>query len=245
MPIDHQLQLRVDQLLTETGEYSPLELLLAEGRLIYSDYEAWINGDIEYLEDVLFGDPEHIRNMLQLAQEYASKLPMLTAQPATVTTSSFSRNAHIDNLFNKVYRRSTEQPQMDLFFDGGASNLVNGITQALSKNEFAEARRLLEQLYDMQPDNPKINDLETLVTFAEQPLGEIRDIAAELEYVQNQLNPLAQAQLAQHARGYLVTQWRRLSEALMEHAFDPAQPNLHTSFTSIHAMDWPGVTSSL
>jgi hypothetical protein len=241
MPVDHQIQQRVDQLLMETGEYSPLELLLAEGRLLYGDYEAWINGDIEYLEDVLFGDPEHIRTILQQAQEYASKLPMLTAQQFSDKTTPFSRNTQVDNLFNKVYCKAGDQPQMDLFFDGGAGNLINGITQALSHNDRAEARRLLEQLYDVQPDNKKINDLETLVTFAEQPLGTNRDIAADLEYVQNHLSPLAQAQLAQQARGYLVAQWRRLSEALMHHAFDPAQPNLHASYCGIHAMDWPGV----
>jgi hypothetical protein len=134
---------------------------------------------------------------------------------------------------------------MDLFFDGGAGNLINGITQALSKNDLAEARRLLEQLYDVQPDNPKINDLETLVTFAEQPLGANRDIRAELEYVQNHLSALAHAHLAQQARGYLVTQWRRLSEALIDCDFDPAQPDLHASFTGIHAMDWLGVKQSI
>jgi hypothetical protein len=245
MPIDTQIQQRVDQLLMETGEYSPLELLLAEGRLIYSDYEAWMNGEIEYLEDVLFGDPEQISTMLQQAQDYVSKLPMLAPQQSGTSTTVFSRNTTIDTLFHKVYRKANDQPQMDLFFDAGASNLVNGVTLALSQNDIAEARRLLEQLYDVQPDNTKLNDLETLVKYAEQPIGINRDIADELGYLQNQLGALAQAHLANQARGYLVPQWRRLTEALTEQTFDPAQPTLHPSYTGIYALDWQGVKQAI
>ena len=252
MSIDHQLQQRIDQLLMETGEYSPLELLLAEGRLLYSDYEAWINGDIECLEDTLFGDPEHIRTMLQQARDYASKLPMLQAQPFTassqqtsLSTRLFSRNPQTNNLFNTVYRKATDQPQMDMFVDGGTGNLINGITLALSQGDFAEARRLLEQLYDVQPDNAKLNDLEILVQFAEQPLGVNRDIAGELDFMQNHLTALAQAHLAQRAREYLIPQWRRLTTKLSDHVFDPAQPNLHASFTGIQALDWSSVKQAI
>ena len=245
MPIDHQLQQRVDQLLMETGEYSPLELLLAEGRMMYSDYEAWMNGDIEYLEDVLFGDPELIRTMLRQAQDYMSKMPMLSAQQTPSAAKSFSRNSQLDALFNTVYRKAQDQPQMDLFVDGGAGNLVNGITQALSQNDSGEARRLLEQLYDVQPDNTKLTDLETLVKYAEQPFDASGDVTGKLDYLQNQLSPLAQAHLAQNARGYLVPQWRRLTDLLTSHSFDPGHPDIHSSFTAIHAMDWHTVKQSI
>jgi hypothetical protein len=243
--LDSQLQQRIDQLLMETGEYSPLELLFAEGRLMYTDYQAWMNGETDYLEDALFGDPEHIKAMLQQAQSYVSKLPMLSAHRSSTRSHSFSRNPALETTFNTVYRKAEDQPQMDLFVDGGAGNLINGITLALSQNDFAEARRLLEQLYDVQPDNAKLADLETLVTFGEQPLGAKRDIAGELDYLQNYLTALAQAHLAQHARGYLVQQWWRLTDLLKEHAFDPEQPTLHASFTAIYAMDWRQVKQSI
>ena len=47
----------VDRLLLEQGEYSPLEYLLSEGRLLYSDYERWRGGELGYLDEALFGDP--------------------------------------------------------------------------------------------------------------------------------------------------------------------------------------------
>ena len=44
--IEHE----VDQLLLEHGEYLPLELLLATGRLMLPDYQAWRAGEVAYLD---------------------------------------------------------------------------------------------------------------------------------------------------------------------------------------------------
>ena len=54
---DKETREAVDRLLFEQGTYTPLELLLAEGRLLYADYEAWRDGQCDYLEGLLFGDP--------------------------------------------------------------------------------------------------------------------------------------------------------------------------------------------
>lgn len=52
--MQRETQQAVDNLLREQGAYSPLELLLAEGRLIYGDYEAWRKGEQAYLESAYF-----------------------------------------------------------------------------------------------------------------------------------------------------------------------------------------------
>ncbi len=44
--IDKFIQQAVDRLLLEQGVYTPLELLLAEGRLLFADYEAWRAGRV-------------------------------------------------------------------------------------------------------------------------------------------------------------------------------------------------------
>lgn len=69
-----QIQHRVDQLLLEQGEYIPLEFLLAEGRLYYSDYEQWRSGKLKLLEEGLAGDTEQIRKDLTRAVVYARAL---------------------------------------------------------------------------------------------------------------------------------------------------------------------------
>lgn len=55
----------LDRLLLEQGCYTPLELLLAEGRLLYSDYETWRQGECRHLESRLFGDPVQIRALCE------------------------------------------------------------------------------------------------------------------------------------------------------------------------------------
>lgn len=248
--IDTQLQQRIDQLIMETGEYSPLELLLAEGRLLYNDYEAWLNGDIEYLEDVLFGDPEHIKTALQQAHAYLVQMPMLQAQTLSQATAHrspvkpFSRNERLDTLFWTHFKKAEDQPQMDLFVDGGAGNLINGIILALAQSDYTEARRLLEQLYDTQPDNTKLADLETLVQYGEST-DKISGSADELEYLQSRLAPLAQAHLGQRSRDYLVPHWRRLTNALTTIVFDPALPERHASYTAIQALDWAAAKQAI
>ena len=41
LAIDPQVQATLDRLLLEQGGYEPLDLLLAHGLLLYSDYEDW------------------------------------------------------------------------------------------------------------------------------------------------------------------------------------------------------------
>jgi len=60
----HQIHPLVDQLLLEQGDYCPLEILLQEGRLSYADYEAWRNGELDFLDEAPFGDPDHIQQDL-------------------------------------------------------------------------------------------------------------------------------------------------------------------------------------
>ena len=55
--IDKAVQQAVDRLLLEQGGYTPLELLLAEGRLLFADYEDWRAGQVEYLDELLFIQP--------------------------------------------------------------------------------------------------------------------------------------------------------------------------------------------
>ena len=63
----------VDRLLQETGEYSPVELLLSEGRLSYADYEAWRCGTAATLAELLAGNPVRIIALLTEAGRYVSR----------------------------------------------------------------------------------------------------------------------------------------------------------------------------
>lgn len=247
---DKRINYRVDQLLLEQGQYSPLELLLLEGRLLYSDYEIWRGGQVECLADMLFGDPEQIRRMLQRAQTYVQQLGL---QAETLNYSSwqggtgtvgrlcFSTDSDLNRCFHTGYGRPPNQTQLDLFMDAPANSLVNGIIAALIDRNAAEARRQLECLYAIEPGHARIGELEPLVEAVESLDSTVTDIAAELQRLQNQLSKLAETLLGHHSRNLLIPHWRRLGAALKNKVFDPAQPDLHLSYVAGQALEWQTV----
>ncbi len=246
--MSHPIQQAVDQLLLEQGEYSPLELLLAEGRLDYSDYEAWRAGEIPRLEQVLFGDPEKLDGLLAEAQEYAAAL---TLQPETLryhawgdaggSPLSFSDNNIREQRFHTVFRKAKDQPQFDLFMDATATNLANGIVLALIDRNNGEAHRLSGQLYEVDPGHPRLGALERMIEAGDRLADPVADNAQELHYLKDELLPLAERELGRESRNLLVPHWRRLTDALQDQTFDPTRPELHASYTASQAFDWESV----
>ena len=243
-----EIQQAVDNLLHEQGAYSPLELLLAEGRLLYGDYEVWRSGEQAYLEDALFGDPEQVYHLLDQAADYAGRLGLRAeSQPLTTwgddkrSQLRFSHKPELERLFNTVYQRDSTQPQMDLFMDAAGTNLANDIVLALSGRDSKAARRLLDQLYATEPGNVRLGGLERLLEAAEYLDRPVTEPEVELEVLQQELLPLAEDLLDSGSRHYLAPQWRRLTNAFSPFSFNSVQPPLHSSFTAIQAEDWAAV----
>ncbi len=245
--MSQHIQHQVDQLLLEQGEYLPLEFLLQEGRLLYADYETWRNGGLDTLDEALFGDPEHIQQQLMQAENYLQQrgwqaetisYPAWESENTTSRPLCFSTNKKLDLCFHRRYHKPQNQPQMDLFTDAPATNLVNGIIQALINRNSAEARRLLERLYDTAPDHARLGELECLVEAAEDLNTPVTDAAAELKTLQKSLAPLAETLLGKDSRNLLIPLWRRLSSALQDQQYQASLPELHLSYTAAQAMDW-------
>src|SRR5262245_29493052 len=72
--IDRELQAQVNAQLLEQGAFAPLELLFNSGRLAYGDYERWLRGEIESLDEVFMGSPEKIRAELEDAAAFAGSV---------------------------------------------------------------------------------------------------------------------------------------------------------------------------
>ncbi len=239
------IQYAVDQLLLEQGEYQPLEFLLQEGRLTYADYEAWRNGELDTLDEALFGDPQHIRQQLMQAADYLRRRGW---QAETLTYHAwrndlsrplrFSQNGALDDCFHQRYHKPKDQPQLDMFTDTPATNRVNGITQALANRDTGEARRQLEGLYDTAPDHIHLGELEQLVEAAENLATPVDDVAAELRMLQETLTPLAENLLGKDSRNLLIPLWRRLAAALRDQPYHAAHPERHLSHAASQAMDW-------
>ena len=250
LEIDKTVQQAVDRLLLEQGAYLPLELLLAEGRLLFTDYEDWRAGQIAYLDESLFGDPEQCEALLQQAAAYAQALRL---QPDTLiyppwgggANLIFSPHAEFDRLFHTRFAKQEDVPQLDLFMDAGGSILVNGIRQALISRDHSEARRQLDLLFDTDPGNNQLGSLERLVEAAEQLPLPVEDAAKELAALQQEFRPLALDLLGVGSRDYLAPFWRRLLATVWEQPFDPAQPELHASYMALQLEDWDLVQQSI
>lgn len=249
------VEVEVDQLLLEHGEYTPLELLLRSGRLMYADYEAWRDGEMGCLDQALFGDPDQVLQTLVAAEQYLERRGW-QAEPleyrawgrqatAGARPLRFSTAAELEACFHRRYRRPADQPQLDLFTDAPGTALHTSIVRALENLDAPESRRLLERLYDTAPDHPRLGALERLTEALEDLDRPVQDAAAELARLEETLAPLADEVLGTASRHLLIPLWRRLSEAVEDRPFEPSTPQLHLSHTAAQALDWRGVREAV
>ncbi len=242
----------VDRLLMEQGAYAPVELLLAEGRLLYADYETWRSGSGDNLEHALFGDPGQSREMMRQAADYARALG-LSAETLNYETWAeescdglhFSVEREVDSLFCTGYRKKEDMPQMDLFMDTPGVVLSNGIVRALIGRNTGEAVRLLDRLFQTDPGNARLGGLERLTESATTMDSPVQEVGVVLRELNNELRPLAQELLGAEARQFMTPLWRRLMQALEPVAFNPEHPELHRSYAAQEAEDWVQVRNSV
>ncbi len=245
-----QIQHRIDQLLLEQGEYIPLEFLLAEGHLLYSDYEQWRSGKLKLLDEKLVGDLPQIRKDLTRAVVYARALKL---QPTPLDYHAWGENAALrfssdhllNSLFHEGYCKSTEQPQLDLFMDTTGANMANDIVLALGRRDAGAAGELLEKLHHTDPGQPRLGKLELLLDAMQQQDVPVTDPQEELADLQDEIHPLAVEMLGRESRPFMEPLWRRLGEALADYNFDPQRPELHRSYTALRNLDWIAVIEAV
>lgn len=247
-----RIRSEVDRLLLEQGIYSPVELLLAEGRLSYPDYEAWRHGRVIALEEVLAGNPARIRALLDEAGRYAVKLGLhadrrefFSWEEEAGQTLRFSSDVEFEELCCVHYRRVGNEVQLDLFMDNSGNVLVNGIADALASRRVEEAIRLTDRLLETDPSHPRLGMLEVLCNATQRQFAPVDDCFSEIEYLEGYLVPMATEALGVGARDFLVPFWRRMADALRGRPFVADTPLLHASYPLGRAHDWAGVKESV
>jgi hypothetical protein len=245
LAIDPQVQAILDQLLLEQSAYEPLDLLLAQGLLLYTDYEDWRAGNPPRLEERLRGPGAEA--LLEQAGRYARALGLESERRTYRDWSGddaggrelvFSRDAQRQQAFACRYCKPADAPQLDLFMDTGETLLANGVVRALGERDLRGAARQLQRLVATNPAHAQRADLEQLLEAARSAREPPADPLAALADLEQRLLPLAERRLGGYARHFLPPLWRRLTQALAGRRFDPVHPERHPSYTALRAEDW-------
>jgi len=251
-PVTVNVQSQVNGQLMEHGAFAPLELLIAIGRLAYTDYECWRMGALEFLDQALLGSPTRIRALLASAIAYAEKIGLVAEHQeftawntaGQMTTLKMSADEAMHKLLSLRFVAKQNTPQLDMFYNNPVVVLVNSVVDALVRRALNDAQHYLDRLYQQAPTHADLAVFDQLVEALRASDQAITNPQVELLALQR-LNPLAKRLLSTRSRDFLVPLWRRLAKALEGFAFSSTTPNLHNSYILAQAQDFHGVSQSI
>lgn len=244
--IDADLQAQVNAQLLEQGTFTQLELLLASGRLAYSDYENWRRGELEYLDDALMGSPHKIRAQLEHAGLYARSIHLVEqiqdfhawADAGGQCRLKVSRDPALTKLISTRYLPAQSIPQMDLFLDNPVAALTNGITRALATGQREAAHQQIDRLYAQSPNHTDLAGYDQLLSALDRLQQPVLDASETLAFL-TATSPVAKKLMGSQWRELMAPLWRQLASALEHAPYDPTTPQLHHSLALAQAQDWP------
>ncbi|MGR9106938.1 MAG: hypothetical protein ACU843_08420 [Gammaproteobacteria bacterium] len=241
------MQSQIDSLLFKEGSFSAIGWLLSEGHLDYSDYQHWRKDGKAYLEDYFKTELPELITRLRRAEEYANKLKLesfhlsyysaLDQEPLRVCRSEAN-----ERLLTTGYQPARNRVQTDLFFDSAPLLLQQNLKRAIADQQSDLIPGLLMQLKSLAPE--KSLAFEHLLLEQEQ-LRLCLNPGKRIETLQNRLTPTAFEVLGSLANDFLIPFWQQLSLDLSGRPFDPANPELHSSFTAFKALQWQQVIDAI
>lgn len=243
----------VDRFLVEHGSFTVLDWLLAEGTLAYADYAAWRDGKRETLDEVLPLAAADVDQLLSQVDRHGQALH-LAAEARDVYTWSTSnpeplkasKRAEAHRRLVQQWRRANPAPQFDLFMDNAASVAENRLCGTLGGRRFDEAARDLNALSRLDPANKSLGHYQDLINYGHHlntpaPV-DAEGLRAELDGLEQEVQPLARTLLGANARDYLALAWQRLAVALDKlPAPELADDRLHPSYALAQIPDWEAV----
>ena len=248
------VHLAVENLLLESGVYSPIELLLAMNGLSYDDYLAWRRGEIGDLDAVLIGGPGAARTALESARSHARTLGLGERRVAyegwgehAGKRLAASFEPALDALLHTHYDRESQQgQQLDIFLDSPLTVAVNTLVEALRGRRPDDARRALARLVEVDRDQSRRASADALIGALELPAPADHWQGLErLDELIEVWSPAASALLAGSAQDFLRPLWRDIARSLDAARFDPRHPKRHASWAYRNGLDWENVKRSV
>jgi hypothetical protein len=247
----------VDRFLVEHGSFTVLDWLIGEGTLAYADYAAWRDGHRETLDEALPLAPPDVDRLLAEVDRHGHAL-RLAAEPREVFAWAgaapeplkASKRAEAHRRLVQLWRRASQAPQFDLFMDNAAAIAERRLCEKLGALRLDVATRELDSLSRLDPANKSLGHYQDLINYGghiQTPAPtEAQALRAELDGLEQEVQPLARGLLAANARDYLTPAWQRLAAGLQQLA-PPEHPDdrLHPSYALAQIPDWAAVRQSL
>ena len=254
---NHNLNTVIDEIISDLGYYSPIELLLRQGRLRFSDYEDWRYGKTELLTEQLMGSAKRVNSLLESAHDYALKLG-LTAEAAEfygwkgdkANQSLKLGNSLSDfdlSLLSSQYKRQQNIPQLDLFFDNQGVQIANELAQAIAGRNIELAELKLNQLERIDPGHALCGQAVILINALRQldDATQTLQAAQQLDHIQNHLLPLAKDILKGGTRDFIAPFWRQLALNIDSEAYSDQHPELHPAYCYSQILLWQEAIDSI
>ena len=248
----------LEQAVAEQGAYIPFELLMALGMLSYARYEAWLQGEVEVLEDALSCGRDELTEVLAAASDWASSLGLLPEARAYRGWGERSGRSlryfrgddgSLERLIVTHFRRDRRDSshQLDLFLDSGVTSALNELVDALVSRNPTLARAQLACLLELEPAHRLAAAAELLCDALEENLGRnsSEDVVGDFVRVEQQMLPSARTLLGPRARDFLAPFWRNIGERLEGQRFDTKREKVHCSWIYAQVLDWALVRDSV
>lgn len=244
---DRIIHNQVDLILFEEGRFSTLSWLLREGHVDYCDYQKWLNGAIDYLENHFKTPRDTIYSGLEKVQDYARKLKLESHHQTF--TSLTGQKLHISHcpehelIYTTIFEPQKNRLQMDLFFDSSPACTMADLAKAIINSNQDEIALLLKRLQAIDPQQNR--RFRQLLSHKNELSSTIADHSFKIALLENKLSPLIYQLFGAMAQDYLISLWRILSVELAELNFNADSPKCHLSYTAFKGFQWQQVLDAI
>lgn len=241
------IQNQLDFFIFEEGSFAPLNWLLREGHLDYSDYLDWKKGTSKFLEDHFKTPIANIITNLEEAKDYARllKLESFRQTYSSINNQSlhFCRLATHECIFTTIYEPAHDRVQADLFFDSADTCAVANLISAIVDERSADIQGLMAKLAPLNPD--KYQQFKQLLAFEKKIYLSKLSSEQKIALLLQKITSLAFEILGQFTHDFLTPLWNKLSVEVASQSFDAENPNNHLSFTAFKEFQWLQVLASI
>ena len=243
----HLIQNQVDFILFEEGCFSPLNWLIREGHIDYSNYLKWKSGESLYLEDHFITPSATLIKTLEQARDYAIQLKLNPFRQAYASTNDqelyFCRSPANNFIFNHIYEPTNDRIQMDLFLDSADICTQSDLKSAIINKRHSEVTDLLAKLETLNPD--KYQQFSQLLAFEKKVIRSRISGDKKIAFLLQTLTPLTLELLGRFSHDFLTPLWQKISLDITDKHFDSTKPEFHLSFTASKCFQWQQVLTSI